>query len=304
MDLTAIKNFFLEGTFLKAVIAAVVFLIIWFIIDRVLSGMVKRLEGDDGARSRVSTSLRSVRSAIKYILLALAVIVILQLCGINVSSLVAGVGVVSIVVGFAIQDALKDIIMGLNIVVDNYYKVGDHLIYHGNLCKVTELNLKTTKLHDLITHRDITVRNSLISEAEKSSGFFTIDIPMPYELTAEESKDAIAQILDAIRHEQQVKHARSLGLKEFGSSAVVWMIGAVVPDVEAAPQVRRNCQGIVKRVLDELGISIPYTQLVLHDAGGLHDTSGLHDTHGLQGSARQDASAGDALADDQTGGAF
>ena len=268
MDLEPVKNFFTGGTFLKVIAAAVLILLIWIVIDRVLSGTVKRLEGDDGRRSRLTTYLRSIRTLIKYVLLVIAVVLILQICGVNVTSLVAGIGIASIVIGFAIQDALKDIIMGLNIVVDNYYRVGDHVIYKGNLCRVTELTLKTTRLYDLVTHHEIVVRNSMINEAEKNDGFFIIDIPLPYERSFEEMRGVIDVILGRMTEGCGVRDAKFLDISEFGSSAIIYKICGTAVNASETPGVRRRCMSVVKQTLDEHGIAIPYTQLVLHDAPG------------------------------------
>jgi hypothetical protein len=56
------------------------------------------------------TFINLLRNATKYIFLFLGVLIILQINGVNVTSLMAGVGIISIVVGLALQDALKDII--------------------------------------------------------------------------------------------------------------------------------------------------------------------------------------------------
>ena len=264
MDLTAVKTFFTGGSFLKIVVAVAVILLIWIIIDRVLSGTVKRLESDESGRTRLTTYLRSIRTLIKYVLLVILVVLVLQICGVNVTSLVAGIGIASIVVGFAIQDALKDIIMGLNIVVDHYYRVGDHLIYNGHLCRVTELSLKTTRMYDLVTHHELVVRNSLINEVELNDGFFLIDIPLPYEESFEDMRRVIEVILERMREGCGVSDAQFLDISEFGASAITYKICGTAENASETPGVRRRCMSVIKQTLDEYGIRIPYTQLVLH----------------------------------------
>ena len=55
------------------------------------------------------TYLRMLKSIIVAVTAIIIILVILQALGINVSSMLAGVGIASIVVGFALQDAMKDI---------------------------------------------------------------------------------------------------------------------------------------------------------------------------------------------------
>ena len=68
------------------------------------------------SEKRKRTYVRMLKSIIGTILVAILVLIILQLLGINVSSMLASVGVVSIIIGFALQDALKDIIRGFEII--------------------------------------------------------------------------------------------------------------------------------------------------------------------------------------------
>jgi small-conductance mechanosensitive channel len=68
-------------------------------------------------------------SILKYFLGIISLLIILDINGVNISSLVAGLGVVGIIVGLALQDALKDIIMGKNIITGHFFQVGDVIKY-------------------------------------------------------------------------------------------------------------------------------------------------------------------------------
>ena len=89
--------------------------------------------------------------------------------GFNVTSFIAGLGVVSVIVGLAVQDALKDIIMGFNIIVDNYYSVGDIIKIGDVEGKVVELGVKATKLKDINTDNILVIANRNISQALRIS---------------------------------------------------------------------------------------------------------------------------------------
>ena len=86
-----------------------------------------------------------------YVIIVITVLLILQINGINVSSLLAGVGIMGAVIGLAIQDWLKDIIRGTSILSDNYFSVGDIIRYNGIEGKVVVIGLKTTKIQELKT---------------------------------------------------------------------------------------------------------------------------------------------------------
>ena len=60
------------------------------------------------SNKRRKTYLRMLRSIACAILVVIIVLIVLEFFGINVSSMLAGVGIASIIIGFALQDALKD----------------------------------------------------------------------------------------------------------------------------------------------------------------------------------------------------
>ena len=57
-----------------------------------------------------------------YLLIIINIFAILQINGINVESILAGAGIIGIIFGFAVQDALKDIIRGMTILTDKYFQ--------------------------------------------------------------------------------------------------------------------------------------------------------------------------------------
>ena len=71
-------------------------------------------------RSR-KTVIILIRNCIKTISIIVAILVILQDFGVNTSALVASVGAVSLVIGLAFQDLLKDFISGIFIILDSQY---------------------------------------------------------------------------------------------------------------------------------------------------------------------------------------
>ena len=73
-------------------------------------------------------------------------VIVLFLFGVNIKSLVAGLGIVTTIIGLALQDTLKDIINGIHIITENYFIVGDIVKYNGFTGTVIEFGLKSTKI--------------------------------------------------------------------------------------------------------------------------------------------------------------
>ena len=115
---------------------------------------------------RKRTYMRMLKSIICTVLAVILVLIILQFFGINVSSMLAGVGIASIIIGFALQDALKDIIRGLEIVSSNYYDIGDVIKFGDNLGQVQSINLRTTKIQDVNTMNIVSIATRNFDKVE------------------------------------------------------------------------------------------------------------------------------------------
>ena len=135
-----------------------------------------------------TTYLKLIRSLIRYIFIILTVLILLQINGVDVSSVLAGVGILGVVFGLAIQDWLKDVIRGSSILTDNYFSVGDIVKYKEIEGKVLVIGLKTTKIQDLKTNNILSIANRNIEEVELVSNVIYVNIPMPYELSVEKAE--------------------------------------------------------------------------------------------------------------------
>ena len=83
------------------------------------------------------------------ILWALGVLMILSNLGINVSSLIAGLGIGGIAIAFALQNILSDLFSSFAIYFDKPFKVGDFIIVGEHLGTVEKIGIKTTRLRAL-----------------------------------------------------------------------------------------------------------------------------------------------------------
>ena len=188
----------------------------------------------------------------------------LQINGVDVSSVLTGVGILGIILGLAIQDWLKDIIRGSSILSDNYFAVGDVVKYKDIEGKVLVIGLKTTKIQDLKTSNILSIANRNIEEIEVVSNLIYINIPMPYEVSLEMAEKAIKDINEAIMKNNNVDGCRYVGVNDLADSSIKYLI-----EVKCNPlyklQVRRDS---LRSILDEMAkneISVPYTQIDIHE---------------------------------------
>lgn len=209
------------------------------------------------------TYLRMLKSIIFAVVLIVVVLTVLQLLGINVSSILAGVGIASIIIGFALQDALKDIFRGLVIVADDYYDIGDVIKYGDNVGQVTSINLRTTKMQDINTMNIVSIANRNIDQVEKVSGYIYIQIPLSHELKTEKAEAVMKEIVKNLEKQALLTSAMYQGITELADSSINHQV-VVTCDPMDRLQARRDALSTIVKTLEENKISIPYSQLDIH----------------------------------------
>ena len=209
------------------------------------------------------TYLRMLKSIIFAVVLIVVVLTVLQLLGINVSSILAGVGIASIIIGFALQDALKDIFRGLVIVADDYYDIGDVIKYGDNVGQVTSINLRTTKMQDINTMKIVSIANRNIDQVEKVSGYIYIQIPLSHELKTEKAEAVMKEIVKNLEKQALLTSAMYQGITELADSSINHQV-VVTCDPMDRLQARRDALSTIAKTLEENKISIPYSQLDIH----------------------------------------
>lgn len=229
--------------------------------------LIRRIIMKDEDKHRLSrknkTYLKLFNNVLKYMLFLIVLILVLQINGVNVTSIVTSLGLLSVAVGFALQDALKDIIMGINIILDDYFSVGDVIKIGDVEGKVTEIGLKTTHMKDVNTNNIFVISNRNITEALKLSYFLDIDLPLPYEEDINDMEKLIEKMIKKIEKLDHVISVEYKGIQKFGSSAIYYKI-RILSKNEFKKQIMRDAHCIMKRILDENQIRIPYQQIDIH----------------------------------------
>ena len=127
----------------------VVSMIIYSIISRLLAKRVDNINKKFSSTKKSGTYFKLFKSINRYLYILIIIFILLRINGINITAMVTGVGVIGIVFGFAIQDALKDVIKGFDIITDSYYQVGDVVRIDKYTGRVLSIGIKTTKLEDI-----------------------------------------------------------------------------------------------------------------------------------------------------------
>lgn len=256
---------FLNYNWVKSIIVIVIAFIIYKLINRMLvKSEGKKGKGKRKVGQKDKTYIRLIRNFMKYAFFIFVLLIILQIYGIDVSSMIAGVGVLSIIIGFIVQDAFKDIIRGIDIISDNYFVVGDVVKYGEIEGKVIMVGLKTTKIEDIRTANIVSIANRNIEQVEIVSKDIYIGIPLPYDVKLENCEKAVNEIIEKIKEDSRVEDCIYKGINNFGDSSIEYYINIKVNPKEKL-QVRRDALRTILCVLNKHKIEIPFTQIDIHN---------------------------------------
>ena len=128
-------------------------------------GAISRRVGEEPGETTLGNAAGIVRVLVSVALFALAVIVILENLGADVTALIAGLGIGGIAIGLAAQGIFSDLFAALAIVFDKPVRRGDTIHYDQTTGTVERIGLKTTRLRSL-NGEQVVMANTKLLERE------------------------------------------------------------------------------------------------------------------------------------------
>ena len=128
-------------------------------------GVVSRKAGEDPTETAIGNALAVIRVLVSITLFALAIIVILDNLGVNVTALVAGLGIGGIAIGLAAQGIFSDLFAALSILFDKPFRRGDIIQFDQTTGTIERIDLKTTRLRS-VSGEQVVMANTKLLERE------------------------------------------------------------------------------------------------------------------------------------------
>lgn len=258
---------FIDSVMQMQVLSSIIVVVISFIIYECISHFLTKKEKSSNLKmfktKKGKTYYRLIKSLIRYVFILVTILILLQVNGINVSSMLAGVGIVSVIIGFAIQDALKDIVKGFDIVADSYYNVGDVIRYKDYEGKVILIGVKTTKIEELKTSNIISISNRNIEQVEIVSNYVYVDIPMPYDVPLKNAEKIVDEIVKLNKSTELIEDCEYKGVNNLTDSSINYQVKITCNPTQRL-QARRNVLRNILTVYEKNNIQVPYNQLDVH----------------------------------------
>jgi hypothetical protein len=128
-------------------------------------GLIGRRVAEESGAGALGNAMAIIRVFVSVALFAIAGILILDNLGVNVTALVAGLGIGGIAIGLAAQGIFSDLFAALSILFDKPFKRGDTIRYDSSTGTVERIGLKTTRLRSL-TGEQLIMANTKLLERE------------------------------------------------------------------------------------------------------------------------------------------
>ena len=165
----------------------------------IIIGVVRSRVGDDPGASTLGNAMVIIRVLVNVTVFAIALIVILDNLGVNVTALVAGLGIGGIAIGLAAQGIFSDLFAALSIVFDRPFRRGDTVRYGTGTDTTTgtveRIGLKTTRLRSITGEQVIMANTKLLEQEVRNLAEAKVRrITLPFSLTYKTSPETLERL--------------------------------------------------------------------------------------------------------------
>ena len=219
--------------------------------------------------NRAKTMMTIVRSLTNYAALIFAVCFGLNIIGVDVSTIVASLGIVALVIGFGAESLIEDVITGLFMIVENQYNVGDIVEVNGFRGTVSAIGIRTTSITD--TGGNVKIINNsnmkdILNRSNKTSVAVS-EIQIPYETDIEAFENKLSKMMEDIYilHKDIMKSApKYLGVSSLEASGISlkFMVEVEEKDIYKGQRILNRELLVFFR---KANVEVPYPKMDVHN---------------------------------------
>ncbi|MCK8515350.1 mechanosensitive ion channel family protein [Methylonatrum kenyense] len=256
----------------RAAMIALMFYVAWAVVTKILITMLQRYQLDPSIE-------QLMRNVVSVLIVAFGIVTVLAQFGFDILSVVAGLGIVGLAVGFAAQSTLSNFIAGITILLERPFRIGDWVRIHEQDGKVMKIALRTTWLRTrdnvftMIPNESV-ASSDIINYSTEGPIRVRMTVGIAYKESIAAARAVILPILEA--HEDVLAlpdMMPSVNAAELADSSVNLRMSYWIQPYNIDRQPRINAQLLesIKEGLDAAGIEIPFPhlQLFIDDAKGL-----------------------------------
>ena len=228
--------------------------------------LILKLIGKASDRAKTVTGL--IAGVLKYVAVIAAIVWALSILGVNTAAVLAGVGILGLILGFGAQSLIEDIITGIFIIFEGQYNIGDIIILDEFRGTVRDIGVRTTVIEDAGGNLKV-VNNSDIRNFQnrsKNPSVAICEVAVAYETDLLK----LRELLEAELPKMLDKHPdlylaapKYLGVDALADSGVTLKIAVSCTEANVFGA-RRMLTQDVRMLFMEKGVEIPFPQVVVH----------------------------------------
>lgn len=203
-------------------IAVTIQIAVW--LREIILGLIeRRVNEGQHERDTLASAMVLIRLSVSFALFAIAAIVILDNLGVNVTGLIAGLGVGGIAIGLAAQGIFSDLFAAISIIFDKPFRRGDTVTYDTTTARVEKIGMKSTRLRALTGEEKI-IANSKLLEKEITNNTLTVyrRVVFPLSLVYQTPPAVAAAVPDLLKEIVEAHGSEFIraGFSTFGPSSL------------------------------------------------------------------------------------
>lgn len=240
-----------------------IFIILGVTVRKALNRRIlRRFKIDEGTSytlSRIS----------QYVIITIGALISFQFIGVDLSGLAVIFGLLSVGIGFGLQNVTSNFISGLIILFERPISIGDRVMVGDIEGDVTEINIRSTKIRTLNNISIIVPNSEFVSQdvINYSHGDPTFRVDVEVGVSYNSDLDTVLKCLQEVAQENKevLKTPEpQVHLTGFGDSAWNMQLRAWVGDVKHHPKVRNELNQAIVHKFREHEVEIPFPQRDLH----------------------------------------
>ncbi len=248
-----------------AILNGLLLLVLLLIIEAVLSIVLTHIKPRS---NRGKTLIALTRNILRYAVILAAICIVLTMLTVDIVTIVAGLGILALIIGFGAESLIADVVTGMFILIDNQYNIGDIIEVNGFRGTVTDISVRTTMLTDVGGNVKI-INNSdmkyVLNRSDNTSRAVT-DFPIPYDVDYEDLEKKLPAMLERI-YEANTDIMKAVpvyaGIDQFADSSVNlrFVVEVAESDIYSGTRALNRALFIEMR---KLGIEVPFPQVDVH----------------------------------------
>lgn len=219
--------------------------------------------------NRAKTLVTLTASLLKYVAAIVILCWGLTILGVDVTTVVASVGIVALIVGFGAESLIEDVVTGTFMLFEHQYNVGDIVEIDGFRGVVKEIGIRTTSIEDVGKNVKI-INNSQIKKLlnrSNNASYAVSNIDVPYGTDLEAFEPKLPALMEQIyeKHRDQMRSApQYLGVQALGASGVTLRFVVEVSESNIFSAARALNRELLVG-FHKLGVDCPFPQIDVHN---------------------------------------